>query len=687
MATSGTYNNNFTNGYTLRITWTEKSQDIAGNSTTIEVKVQLVSASSSFYISSSASKSGSLTVNGTKYTFTFTAGMSGGTTKTLYTKSVTVPHNSDGSKSCAFSASAGLELNLAGVQIGTVSVSGTGTFDTIARASSISSVTASVAAGGTVSVSIDRKASFLHKVLFKFGSYSHTINDAATSASYVIPLSWLAAIPNGTSGTASVTVTTYSGSTQIGNAVSKSFTITAPATVVPTITSVTLSEAVSGIAAKFGSYVQGKSKVKAVTVAAGAYSSKISTVKVTIEGKSYTGTDITSGVISGSGTVAVSVTVTDSRGRTATKAQNITVAAYAAIYLKHLKANRCDAKGVIDENGAYLKAEVQYTVSSVGGKNTAAYKLQYKEATSATWLNLVTGSALTLTSSSPSASAILNVNKQYNVRVQVTDFFGTATSNTVNIGTAFTLMDFHSSGKGIAFGKVAQEAGTADFDLIIKAKNGEIPSGAITLETGTDLNNITALGFYMIPNTTVSGTILNKPFIGTSTGSVINLSGGDTGQINQIFIKAQKHPNSGIWERQWYTGTWGEWNCITNGGGKVLWSGAWYGGGQGQTAELSEAVSKQPTGIVLVWSRYTSGTAHNYNFNHHFIPKEFIRIHEGAGSVFFLTTDGLFKAVASKYLYIRDTYIQGNDNNIATGTENGITYANNQFVLRYVIGI
>lgn len=689
MATSGTYTNNFTSGYSLRIVWTEKSQSVADNSTTVEAKVQLVSAGSSYYISSSATKDGSLTINGTKYTFTFTAGMSGGQTKTLYTKTVTISHNADGSKQCAFSASAGLAVTLAGVYIGTETVSGTGTFDVIARASGITSVTASVSVNGTnaCAVSIDRKStSFTHKVVFKFGSYSETKTGVATSTSYAIPVSWLNAMPNATSGTATVTVTTLSGSTQIGNTISKNFTLTAPSTVVPTITSVTLSETVAGIAAKFGAYVQGKSKVKAVTVSAGVYSSAISTVKVTVDGKTYTGANITSGLISASGTVAVQVVVTDSRGRTATKTQNITVVAYAPIVLRHLKASRSNAAGVYDDEGAHLKAEVQYTVSSVGGKNTAAYKLEYKESTASTWTTLATGTALTYTGSSPSASAILNVNKQYNVRVQVTDFFGTVTSNVVNIGTAFTLMDFHASGKGIAFGKVAQEEGIADFDLKIKCKNGEIPQGAIPLESGADLNSLLGVGYYYIPTTAISGTILNKPFTQTSTGVIINLKGGSTDQITQVCIRAQKMVHSGIWERQYYTGGWGAWNCINNGGGRVLWSGAWYGGG-GQTADLSEAVSAQPTGIMLVFSRYTSGTAHNYNFNHCFVSKEFVRLHEGAGSQFFLTTDGLFNAVASKYFYISDNFISGNNNNIATGSASGITYVNNQFVLRYVIGV
>ena len=53
-----------------------------------------------------------------------------------------------------------------------------------------------------------------------------------------------------------------------------------------------------------------------------------------------------------------------------------------------------------------------------------------------------------------------------------------------------------------------------------------------------------------------------------------------------------------------------------------------------------------------------------------------------------MTTDASFGLFAAKYLYINDETIVGNDINVATGTGTcGITYANNGFVLRYVIGM
>ena len=46
-----------------------------------------------------------------------------------------------------------------------------------------------------------------------------------------------------------------------------------------------------------------------------------------------------------------------------------------------------------------------------------------------------------------------------------------------------------------------------------------------------------------------------------------------------------------------------------------------------------------------------------------------------------------YSMVATKYLYINDESIAGNDSNDDEGTGNGVTYNNKSYVLRYVIGI
>ena len=599
MATSGTIQQAIRTGYRIQIAWTVDSQSVANNTSTVTAKVQLVSTGSSYTINSSATKSGSLTINGTQYTFSFTAALSGNQTKTLFTKTVTVAHAANGTKTCSFSATCSINVTLSGTYYGNITASGSGVFNTIARASSISSVTSSVSVNGTneVTVNITRAASsFTHTVVFSFGSYSKTTTGVGTSTSYAIPTSWLNAIPNATSGTAKVTVTTYSGSTKIGSAVSKNFTVTVPSTVVPTIGAVSLSEAVSGLATQFGGYVQNKSKIAVQITATGAYSSTIKAYKTTIQGASFTTASFTSGFLTKSGTSTVTITVTDSRGRTASTTRSITVIAYAAPKINIFTANRANGLGSADDNGTMALARVKFSVASVNDKNAKNYKVEYKLKSSATWTQLVTGSVYSY-DNTMMLSGDFDPNSSYDLRLSVTDYFGTTTALS-EVATAFTLLDFNSSGRGVSFGKVSERAEGVEFGI---------------------------------------QTYFDKP-------------------------------------------------PIIADGQKVLWSGAYYMQ-ESHVIALSEPVSKQMSGIVLIFSRYSSNTAQDYNWNHFFVPKAFVAAHTGRGSFFLMSTDGLFTIIGSKYLYIDDTAIRGHANNVLAGTGSGITYDNKSFVLRYVIGI
>ena len=91
------------NQITLRFNWSQASQSITNNNSVVNWSLQLISTTGT--ISSSASKSWSVTVNGTNYSGTNTVGISTNTTKTLASGSTTIAHNADGTKSFCFSFS------------------------------------------------------------------------------------------------------------------------------------------------------------------------------------------------------------------------------------------------------------------------------------------------------------------------------------------------------------------------------------------------------------------------------------------------------------------------------------------------------------------------------------------------------------------------------------------------------
>lgn len=527
MAASGTIQQAIRTGYRLQIAWEVTSQSVANNTSSVTAKVQLVSTGSSYTINSSASKSGSLTINGTKYNFTFTAALSGNQTKTIYTKTVTVAHAANGTKTCSFSVTAGINVTLSGTYYGNVTASGSGTFNTIARASTISSVTSSVSVNGTnaCTVNITRAASsFTHTVVFSFGSYSKTTTGVGTSTSYAIPTSWLNAIPNATSGTAKVTVTTYSGSTKIGSAVSKNFTLTVPASVVPTISGVTIAETVSGINAQFGGFVQSKSRAKVTITAAGALSSTIKAYKTVIDGKTYTGSAPTTSTLATAGNRTVTITVTDSRGRTASTTRTIAVIAYAAPKVNTFTAIRANGLGAADDNGTMALARIKFSVSAVNDKNTKSYTVEYRQKGTDEWTQAATGSVYSYDS-----NMLLNVNldpdASYDLRLSVKDFFSTVAAMS-EIATAFTLMDFNASGKGLAFGKVSEVEDGMEIDMPLSINQYVYMGGVKKSDIEKDI---------YFQTTDDAANVHNCKLYGASGNSVTSIGCWDTARSHGIW--------------------------------------------------------------------------------------------------------------------------------------------------------
>lgn len=121
-------------------------------------------------------------------------------------------------------------------------------------------------------------------------------------------------------------------------------------------------------------------------------------------------------------------------------------------------------------------------------------------------------------------------------------------------------------------------------------------------------------------------------------------------------------------------------------GGKVLWQGEYYMNAS-QVATLSEPVSQQINGIVLVFSLYRDGYAEDVSLHSFFVSKKEVELMPNAPHTFFLMINSGFSVVGAKYLYIADNAITGDATNAEDGSNNGFTYKNSNFVLRYVIGV
>lgn len=120
------------------LTVTETATSTANNTSTVTVTLVLKRP---YAISSSATKTAKCTVNGTVYNWSGTIGGSGDLT--LINKTLTVAHNSDGTKTISFSASIQLDITWSGVQIGTISGSGSLALTDIPRYATVSQSVAS----------------------------------------------------------------------------------------------------------------------------------------------------------------------------------------------------------------------------------------------------------------------------------------------------------------------------------------------------------------------------------------------------------------------------------------------------------------------------------------------------------------------------------------------------------------
>ena len=321
-------------------------------------------------------------------------------------------------------------------------------------AKSSARVTSSVAAGSASTVTFTNPYlnNVYHIVDWRFGNslvHSARTNIGDSSVSYTIPLSWLTNIPNATSGTATVAVTTYSyAGSELGTD-TYSFTITAPSTAVPTI-SLAATRIDNSVPSSWGIYVQGQSGIKITATAAGYQGSTVASY--TISGGA-TGTQtsnvFTISKIYTSGTVTYTVKVTDSRGRTATASVSISVVAYSAPAFSATDAFRCVAGGTASDTGTYISAKATGTYASVSSKNSMTLKVQYALSTSGAYSTAVT---LTNGTASIIGNGSIDINYSFKVKFTLSDAFNTI-EKVLNVGTAAFTVFFRQGGNGVAIGR------------------------------------------------------------------------------------------------------------------------------------------------------------------------------------------------------------------------------------------
>lgn len=449
-----TFNNNFYGGYTLRIDYTVNSQSVANNTSNVTVKAQLVSSGSGWNIISSTSRTGTLTINGTSYTFTCNVGLNGGETKTLFTKTVDIPHNADGTKTCSMKLTVPVNATLSGTYYGTQTVSGNATFTTIPRKTSISISGASYKFGSAITISHARASTaFTVSLRYTCGSKSGSITSkaATNSTSWTPPLSLQSEIPKAKSILITIYCDTYNGDTIIGTT-STSYTCNIADSCVPSITGGSFTNPdTSGT-----TYWQSVSCVRAEFTVSLAYGATISKWEMSIDNQTIVnyGYIIWSPTLTSSGNKDIKLTVTDSRGMTATKTW--TSAIYVTPYNKpNISSFTCKRTGINEDTGgeelSNLGTNGYFSASGTFHTNATnrSRKFMYKPVASSTWTTITIGDEdqtdLQFSTSLSSGSA-------YDLKYVMTDNVS-STEMQITMQNLFPLINLSADGTSIAFGK------------------------------------------------------------------------------------------------------------------------------------------------------------------------------------------------------------------------------------------
>lgn len=449
MAASGTINASNRNDIKAQIECVINSQNINANKSNVTVKVKVWRTNSGYTTYGPGTVY--CTINGTQYSVAVTSSnkISYGTTYTWFTKTLDIPHNSDGKKSLKITAS------ISHSQFTIPSTSWTMTLTTIPRTSSFTMNKSSITLGDSVTFTITRaSSSFTHTIKAVInGKYITTNSSVATSATWTSTVDLAKYITSATSTVATIYVETYNGATKIGHT-SKTLTINVPTSVVPTINWVSYEEVGSGLG--LGVYLQGKSQCKVVVNATALYSATITSYKVTIGGYTNFGATTTSGYLNNAGAQTITVVVTDSRGRSSTTTRSITVTAYQPPR-NSIRAHRSNSDGTINSVGTSCRVGYTSQITAISGlTNTVKNKVYWKESSAASWTLLAENNWQDNDDIIYIIKDIIDNNKAYKFKIESTDLVSTSTSE-YSLGTAYSIFHFANQGSSLGIFKSCEK--------------------------------------------------------------------------------------------------------------------------------------------------------------------------------------------------------------------------------------
>lgn len=464
---------------TLTVTEVADSVNIADNTSKVEIVWKSKQTGDSYNAYTKTAYYW-VSINGgeeTKYSVSYT--LPKGTTKTIKSTTITVPHNDDGSGTVKVRT-----WMDTGISAGVVELEKQINLTAIPRATTLDSLSCSTAyiSGKLTYKYTPKSPDFYNRCNISLNLNGEHImvrtqdfgksSTSQKTVTVVFDGSELETIytnlPNTQKGTIRFTFHTYSDSdysNQIGDATYKEIELSVPNDHItrPAVT-MTLAPVGSLPVAFNGLYVQGKTKVKATLSAKGKCGADIKSYSMTVDGTTYDSDDnYTSGYLSKYGEITVTGYAKDSREHTGSAEEKITVIAYSKPKILDVDVSRCDEDGNLADDGTYLKIKAKRNYSPVKSdgvqKNFCKIQFRYKGASASSyssWHTILAGDSMT--SDAVETEALLNglvaVDTTFHVQVQAIDDIGDHAETVITVPT--DKVHTHRAKNGIGFGKYCE---------------------------------------------------------------------------------------------------------------------------------------------------------------------------------------------------------------------------------------
>lgn len=312
------------------------------------------------------------------------------------------------------------------------------------------------------------------------------------------------------------------------------------------------------MATRIQAYVRMLSKPAVEITAAGTYGSTITSYRATLDGVTYTTASFTaSKKLSSAGEMTLTVTVTDTRGRTATYTETLTVLDYSYPSIRLFKAERGNSDGSAAQvDGTNVRFSFEGGVVPLNNRNGIGCMVYYKLASDENWTlaETLTATSYNLSETDKVLTQTFNPLYSYDLKVRLQDYFYYV-EQAVSIGTKGVIMDFLADGTGIAFGKVVETSGYAEFGWPLKLSEPlDIESGGTGASTAAGARS--ALGAVNKAGDTMTGNLSIQGYLYPSCTCCLITTAPRTAQYSKAAISARPRSLHGKTARATTAGCW-----------------------------------------------------------------------------------------------------------------------------------